>query len=284
MTASNFGLSDIEFDLTLKDASKQSSNVDDCPVTKTKNIVLQLKDANFVGKIKFEFKKWTTKALGTLKLEVTHDGGTDTITGNTEFTQEFDLSSYTGVYKVELTSTDVSNQAGIAKITFSHIVAETPVEKTAAYTLDCSKETGSNSNYAGNGDVTVDGITWNVEGNSTTKPWRLGGKSLSKVDKSITSKTALTYNIDKIVINFGACTATVYSATLYVYDSNPTSGSPSPIATKTITHTANGSFTVENDTGKDWTNCYYRVTFNVTTGSSNQYVTISTMEFWAKEA
>ena len=54
-----------------------------------------------------------------------------------------------------------------------------------AYTL--TPAAGSNNNYASACDVTINGIVWNVTGNSTLTPWRLGGKSLSGVDRAVYS-------------------------------------------------------------------------------------------------
>ena len=49
------------------------------------------------------------------------------------------------------------------------------------YTL--TPVSGDNNSYAGNCDVTVDGITWNLAGNSQINPWRLGGKNITNVDR-----------------------------------------------------------------------------------------------------
>ena len=51
------------------------------------------------------------------------------------------------------------------------------------YTLE--PVTGSNQNYESNCDVTIKDITWNITGNSTMLPWRIGGKSLTKVDRAV---------------------------------------------------------------------------------------------------
>ena len=49
---------------------------------------------------------------------------------------------------------------------------------------------GENSSYAGNCDVTINGIVWNLTGNSKINPWRLGGKKITNVDRALYSKTA----------------------------------------------------------------------------------------------
>ena len=64
------------------------------------------------------------------------------------------------------------------------------------YTL--TPAAGSNNNYASNCDVEINGITWNLTSNSTLIPWRIGGKSLSGVDRTVFSKTAMDSQINKV--------------------------------------------------------------------------------------
>lgn len=161
---------------------------------------------------------------------------------------------------------------------------EVEVEGDLLYTLDASGHHGSNNAYANNCDVNVDGITWNIEGNSTMDPWRFGGNSITGVDRKLTSKTALSGTVTKLVINFGAKTITVNSVTLKVYSSDPTQGGATVVSTITVEYAANSKVIIEAPEGEDWSNCYYQIIFNVTnTGSSNQYVTISTIEFYGDE-
>ena len=85
------------------------------------------------------------------------------------------------------------------------------------YTL--TSVNGTNNSYAKNCDVTVDGITWNLTGNSQTNPWRLGGKSITKVDRALYSKTAYPKALTSIKVTFGKATITVNSCKL-VYSTN----------------------------------------------------------------
>ena len=153
---------------------------------------------------------------------------------------------------------------------------------SVVYSLDTSV-TGKNSSYASNGDVEVNGITWNIEGNNTQKPWRFGGKNLTDQDRSLTSKTPLNYNVAKVEIEFGAATCTVSKVTFSVYKQDPTTVTESndPIFTKDLNYAANGKDTIVKEDVTDWTGCYYRVTFTVSAGSSNQYATIAKMDFYA---
>ena len=52
------------------------------------------------------------------------------------------------------------------------------------YTLDGTVTGGSNG-YATESDITQGDITWKVMGNTEQSPWRIGGKSLDKVDRPI---------------------------------------------------------------------------------------------------
>lgn len=161
---------------------------------------------------------------------------------------------------------------------------EVEVEGDLLYTLDASGHHGSNNGYANNCDVTVDGITWNIEGNSTMDPWRFGGKEITGVDRKLTSKTALSGTVTKLVINFGAKTITVNSVTLKVYSSDPTQDGATVVSTITVEYAANSKVIIEAPEGVDWSNCYYQIIFNVTnTGTSNQYVSINTIEFYGDE-
>lgn len=155
------------------------------------------------------------------------------------------------------------------------------------YTLDTTTKTGENNSYAGNGDVTVGDITWNGEGNLTTSPWRFGGKNITDTDRKLTSKTALAGKVTKIDITFGSSdTITVNSVTLEIYKVDPTSEGATAVSTKTVTYTKGGTVTIEAGEGEDWTNCYYRIIFNVTNTdtSSNKYVTVTKIDFYGKKA
>ena len=60
-------------------------------------------------------------------------------------------------------------------------------EDLAVYTL--TPAAGSNNSYAGNCDVTINGVKWNITGNSTMNPWRLGGKKSLQSIEVFTAKT-----------------------------------------------------------------------------------------------
>ena len=147
---------------------------------------------------------------------------------------------------------------------------------TGGYTLN--PVAGSNNSYAGNCDVTIDGITWNVTGNAQTIPWRIGGKSITAVDRAIYSKTSLGFDVSKIVITHGnASSITVNSMTVIVAsDANFTN----EVSRLTRTFLANDVVTIERPNGKNWSNCYYKIVYNVTvSGNSNKFLEFTKAEF-----
>ncbi|MCM1289684.1 MAG: hypothetical protein NC132_04160 [Corallococcus sp.] len=98
--------------IVLASANKQTSNITDVPVSKTKAMTISVEGKSIVG-LKLTFTQWTTKALGTITLTLS-DG--TTVTGTNEFTQTFDLSAYDNITSISVASSDTSNQAGIAAV------------------------------------------------------------------------------------------------------------------------------------------------------------------------
>ena len=149
--------------------------------------------------------------------------------------------------------------------------------EVVAYTL--TPATGSNNSYAGNCDITIGGITWNLTGNSTVNPWRIGGKSLTEVDRTLYSKTAIADNVSKIEVTHGAASnITVNSWTLEVASDADFSNI---VSTLTPTFADNATTTINRPEDADWSNCYYRFTYNVTvSGTSNKFLEFSEAKFY----
>jgi len=141
-----------------------------------------------------------------------------------------------------------------------------------AYTL--TPVAGKNNSYTGNCDIMCDGIKWNVTGNSQMVPWRVGGKSLTAVDREIYSKTSIADSIVSVVVTNGeASSITVNSFTLTV-------ASDSDFVN--VVSTVTGNFKASDTTvfacpaGADWTNKYYKFTYNITVSvTSNKFVQFS---------
>ena len=176
------------------------------------------------------------------------------------------------------------DQAGANNIEVN-LPSDTPApdpdpEPTESVVYTLTPASGSNSNYASNCDIAIGGITWNLTGNSTYQPWRLGGKSLSNVNRALYSKTALNYDISKIVITHGAASnITVNSMTVIVASDASFSN---VVSTLTPTFVANGTVTVNRPENVSWENCYYKIVYNVTvSGGSNRFIEFTKAEFYA---
>lgn len=155
--------------------------------------------------------------------------------------------------------------------------------KTVAPSYSLIPATGSNNAYAKNCDVTVSGITWNLTGNSQMIPWRIGGKNLSGVDRAIYSKTPIADNISKIVISHGTNSTTVNSMKVYVCSTAAGVAAATPtdvVASFTPTFKASSDVTVTKTDSASWANCYYRIVYNLTVGSSNKFLQFSGAEFY----
>lgn len=152
------------------------------------------------------------------------------------------------------------------------------------YTLDGSVTTGGNSNYAQDGGgLTQDGIDWSVTGNTTINPWRIGGKNLTNEDRLAYSKTAISDNVAKIEIEHGNITLSAVNSVKVEVSSKSdfstileTFTTTTVEASKTITHL--------RPSGQDWSGAYYRITYNVTAGSSNTYIQLKSVKFYKEKA
>ena len=187
-------------------------------------------------------------------------------------------------------STPDMSVAGTTEVTVSYQEGEVSVSakytitikaagtgSDAEYTLDPIK--GNDNGYNSSEDITIDGITWNVTGNSTLIPWRLGGKNISEVDRVIYSKMAMNHYIGRIVITHGTANSiTVNSMTVVVASDAEFNN---VVSTLTPTFEANSSVTVEKPAGANWNNCYYKIVYNVSvSGSSNKFLEFSKAEFF----
>ena len=200
----------------------------------------------------------TGDAIGTLDESTGALTLDEETTGTATITATFDGNDNYKAANVSYTVTVISGSGGVV------------------YTL--TPAAGSNNNYASNCDIAINGITWNVTGNAQITPWRIGGKSISSVDRAVYSKTAMSYNISKIDITHGAASSiTVNSMTVIVAtDANFTN----VVSTLNPTFVANNTVTVERPAGANWSNCYYKFVYNVTvTGSNNKFIEFSKVEF-----
>ena len=141
------------------------------------------------------------------------------------------------------------------------------------YTL--TPKNGKNSSYAGNCDVTIDGIVWNLTGNSQFNPWRLGGKNITNVDRSLYSKTAYPKALTSMKITFGEAKDITVNSCKLVYS---TSANFTNSKECNIKFTASSTVEVTEDFPA---NAYYKLVINVTIKNTtkNKFVELSKIEF-----
>ena len=150
------------------------------------------------------------------------------------------------------------------------------------YTLDGTQTGGTNA-YAEASSIEQEGISWSVEGNTMISPWRIGGKSLSSVNRTIYSKTAISSNISKIELSHGAASSvTVNSVTVTVHSTAADAvAGTNAIASFTPTFAANSTMTIEKADETSWANCFYRIVYNLTISStSNKYLVFNSAQFY----
>lgn len=158
----------------------------------------------------------------------------------------------------------------------------------AVYTLECKIQSGQiYQQYDKYNDITIDGFTWNAPGNLTLGDfWRIGGKSLNKVDRTITGKSAINSAISKVTLahkGVSKTSAKINSVSLTVAsDANftkviETVTIKSPSLSKGVAGTMD--FT---PTSGNWpTGSYYKLTINVTnTTTSKVGLDITSLTFY----
>ena len=154
-------------------------------------------------------------------------------------------------------------------------------EQVVTYTL--TPANGTNNSYTQNCDIEIGGITWNLTGNSQMNPWRIGGKSLTNVDRTLYSKTAISDNITKIEVTHGeASSITINSWTVIVAtDADFTS----VVSTLTADFQANKTTTINRPDGADWSNCYYKFVYNVSvSGGTNKFLEFTEAKFYKENS
>ena len=133
-----------------------------------------------------------------------------------------------------------------------------------------------------------DGMIWNAPGNQSLEgKWRIGGKSLDKVDRTITAKTAMGSAIGRVVVNhLGVSRAqvTVNSMSLTVAsDVEYTTVIDNVVLTPTIENAVAGNVEFEPSAGTEWpVDAYYKLTINISnTSTSNGGIDLTSIQFFA---
>ncbi len=209
-------------------------------------------------------------------------GGVVTATYNDDTTADVTSSSTFSGYNMnstgEQTVTVSYTESGVNKTTDYTITVNSANTETLVYTLD-GTETGGTNGYAEESEINQNSITWKVTGNTTMNPWRIGGKGTA--DRPVYSTTKLDKNISKIEITHGsASNITINSMTVIVSKNSDFS---SPVSTLTPSFVENDVVTVNRPGGADWSDCYYKIVYNVTvSGNSNKFFQFIKAEFTGK--
>ena len=156
----------------------------------------------------------------------------------------------------------------------------TAMAQTADYTLDATKASNATTNnaYASTGTVTVDGIDWAVNGNGTTQPWRIGGKSLSNAERTVYTKTAYPSEVSQIDLTVGAASSVTVNSLKLQYSTN---ADFSDATTLTKSFAASSTISFAPESGNFPKNAYYKFIFNVTVSvNSNKFIEFKTVEFY----
>ena len=206
---------------------------------------------------------------------------TDALVGKTVVAKGY-IELYNGVYKMGYLPASVSPTG--SKYNPS-VVSITPDEGSGeqsegAYIL--TPVSGSNNSYAGNCDIAIDGITWNLTGNSQMQPWRIGGKSLEAADKELYSKTAISEEVSKIEVIHGTASGIIVNSWTVIVASD--AEFENIISTLTPTFTASDTTIINRPSGVSWKNAYYKFIYNVTvTGTSNKFIEFTRATFYFEQ-
>lgn len=173
--------------------------------------------------------------------------------------------------------------ATVASYSGSMVSSKAAVSSDAFYAFDSADHRGSNSAYASNGNIEINDVTWNFEGNMQQLPWRLGGKGASAVNRSLKSTTSISRNVGKIDVKIGTSSVgSLNSLSLVVSATEDFTGDPIYSETKSsISASSTVTFTSSE---YNWANAYYKFTFNVTLADSNsnkfvEFVGLSMYEY-----
>ena len=237
---------------------------------------------------------WTASVTGGATLSATSGTGNSILTlsvpenTDTENTKSYAVTVSTSAavttqsYTLNITQAKKINAGGDPEVVYSFFLAA------------AGSNLGSNGTYAGNCDVEISNITWNVTGVSNSPDyagWRLGGKSITNVTRAIYSKTALAAEVTKVVISHSRMNITMNSFTFSVHSSAADAASGSnPVASFTATvnvgtQDAPATNTFEKADDTSWAGCFYRIAYNVTnTTTSNKYVEFRGLEMWGYPA
>lgn len=154
------------------------------------------------------------------------------------------------------------------------------VNTTEALHKLTSKSGGSSAYYAAS-DIQVGGVTWNVMGNTSITPWRIGGNDIEKTDRDLKTTTPVYGTVKKVDISIGNTEGNITFHKLELSVANNKSFNNASVYTLTRP-TSNTTYTFDIE---DATDAYYKITFNVSvSGSTNRYYKFNEAVFYGNKA
>ena len=219
-------------------------------------------------------KTFTISTSHTIKsLSLTFSGSYNGL--NTSYTVNASSFSATTTKQTRITNLTVVYEASGGSVDPDPDPDPDPEEpEGVAYSLIASEQ-ADNSSYTTYYDVTIRGVTWNAPGNQILGDyWRIGGKSLTNAERTITGKTAISKRVSSITVNHNGFSRNDFTAgVMKVEVSENASFSPildTVTLTPTISKSTPGSFTFEEGTEAGWNaNLYYKFTFTMSNPTTN---------------
>ena len=160
--------------------------------------------------------------------------------------------------------------------------------ETVYYFLDGNIQ-GGNQDYGNVSEITQTydetvTMTWDVYGNTKISPWRIGGKGLTNVNRTVANTTAMGSAISKVSLEVGTVSSiTVNSLKLIVASDANFSNKIDEVTRKFV---ASSTIDFTPTTGTEWaTGAYYKFVFNVSAASSgnNKFVQFIGATFYLDE-
>ena len=158
---------------------------------------------------------------------------------------------------------------------------------TFIYTLSTTKN-GSNSAYDKTYDVTINGMSWNAPGNQNNDGfWRIGGKSISSVARTIKANAGIGGDVNTITINTNGksrnnVTLNGITVKAYTDDSFSETGAVTFTTSDSLTlpKTAEHNITFTKSGSTNVTGYYFKIVFTVSNSdTSNGGVDLTSIVF-----
>jgi len=152
----------------------------------------------------------------------------------------------------------------------------------AYYTLDTTSSNNTTNNaYASTGTTTVGSVEWVFEGNGTTNPWRLGGKSLTNQDRVVYTTSVMDAAISSVKLEVGAASNITVNSLKLIVASDAAFLNVIDEVSKSFEANSVITFSPTSPATSWAENAYYKFVFNVSvSGSNNKFVEFKKVEFY----